>query len=216
MTTTPDIYTRLSEPFPAEMEKTRRKGGAEMIYIPVSEVITRMNTVLGVQNWNMEVVDIGRDKLDPDFIVAHVRISVLINDQWVTRDGFGGQTIKRTKAGEIVDLGDEFKGAASDAFKKACSTLGVGLYLARSEEAMEVEAAMAAPPPAPVNPESAELFATLKTHLDVLDADGKAAIKAWWVDQFPDARPPSAQSTPHQLAEAISWCVGRAFTQGAA
>lgn len=211
-----DVYTRLSEPFPVEMERTRRKGGAELVYIPVSEVISRMNLVLGAENWDMEVVSVGRDPLDPDFIVAHVRITCTINGQRVVRDGFGGQTIKRTKAGEIVDLGDEFKGAVSDAFKKACQTLGVALYLARSEEAMEIEAAMTAPPVPEVDPEAAEMFATLKSHLDAMDADGKAAIKAWWADKFPGARPPSAHSTVGQLTEAVAWCVERAFLGGTA
>jgi hypothetical protein len=57
----------------------------------------------------------------------------------VTKDGFGGQKIKRTKAGEIVDLGDEFKGAFSDALKKAAQQFGVALYLARSDEALSIE-----------------------------------------------------------------------------
>lgn len=213
MTTTPDIYARLSEPFPAEMEKTRRKGGTELVYIPVSEVITRMNTVLGVENWNMKVVDVARDVLDPDFVVAHVRVVATIDGKIVERDGFGGQTIKRTKAGEIVDLGDEFKGAVSDAFKKACSTFGVALYLARSEEALEIEAAMSAPAaPAPeADPETAALYATLKTHLDMMDDTMKAAIKAWWTQTFPGERPPSATSTRAQLVEAIAWCVEQSF-----
>ena len=42
------------------------------------------------------------------------------------------------------------KGAVSDALKKAAQTLGVGLYLARSEDAMYAEsyAETAAPQPA--------------------------------------------------------------------
>jgi hypothetical protein len=49
----------------------------------------------------------------------------------ITRDGVGGQTIKRKRDGGIVDLGDEYKGAVSDALKKAAQSFGVGLYLAR-------------------------------------------------------------------------------------
>jgi len=211
MTTTNDLYARLSEPFPAEMEKTRTKGGTKLTYIPVSEVITRMNTVIGVGNWEQEVVSVYRDTLDPDFIVAHVRVNALVEGRLVTRDGLGGQTVKRTKAGEIVDLGDEFKGAVSDAFKKACQTLGVGLYLARSEEAMEVEAALAAPPTPEVDPECVELFATLKSHLDQFTPATKIAIKDWWTATFPGERPPSASSTREQLIEAIAWCVGQSF-----
>jgi hypothetical protein len=53
----------------------------------------------------------------------------------VTRDGVGGQTIKRKRDGGIVDLGDEYKGAVSDALKKAAQSFGVGLYLARGHSA---------------------------------------------------------------------------------
>ena len=41
--------------------------------------------------------------------------------------------------GDILDLGDEMKGAVSDALKKAAQHFGVGLYLARSEESMHLE-----------------------------------------------------------------------------
>jgi hypothetical protein len=220
MTTSTDIYTRLSDYFPQEAEKSRTKGGTKLTYIPVSEVISRMNKVLGVGYWDQQVVSVYRDHLDPDFIVAHVRVTATINGERIVRDGLGGQTIKRTKAGDIVDLGDEFKGAVSDAFKKACQTLGVGLYLARSEEAMEADIHNdAAPAPAPVvevDPENAELYATLKTHLDGFNDDTTAEIKSWWKATFPGERPPSAASTREQLVEAIGWCVERMVGEAAA
>jgi recombination DNA repair RAD52 pathway protein len=135
-------YQELSEPFPQEMERSITKSGVSLTYIPVSEVINRLNKILGVDQWSFTILRCERDAHDPEFIVAHVRITVNTEHGWVERDGFGGQKIKRTKAGAIVDLGDEFKGAISDALKKAAQTLGVGLYLARSDEAMEIEQAM--------------------------------------------------------------------------
>lgn len=135
-----DTYNKLSEPFPQEMEKIINKGGVNLTYIPVSEVINRLNKVLGVDKWSMTIQSCHRDPTDQDFVIAHVRIEYFINEfNVITRDGIGGQKIKRTKAGAILDLGDEFKGAISDAVKKAAQTFGVGLYLARSEEAMEIE-----------------------------------------------------------------------------
>ena len=52
------------------------------------------------------------------------------------RDGFGGQQIKHTRAGAILDLGHEYKGAVSDALKKGLQAFGVALYLA-SDESLE-------------------------------------------------------------------------------
>jgi len=118
----------LSAPFPKEVERSLEKSGVTLTYIPVSEVITRLNEVLGVFGWSYTIVKCSRDTLDPDFLVAHVCMTV----GNITRDGVGGQKIKRMKSGDIVDLGDEYKGAVSDALKKAAQSFGVGLYLARS------------------------------------------------------------------------------------
>jgi hypothetical protein len=125
------------------MERSITKSGTSLVYIPVSEVINRLNKVLGVEQWSFNVVKCDRDPIDTDFVIAHVQIRWYSRDgiQFIERDGIGGQRIKRNKAGQIVDLGDEFKGAISDALKKAAQTLGVGLYLARSEDALEIEAA---------------------------------------------------------------------------
>ena len=140
-----NMLTSLSEPFPSEVEKQLKKGGASLTYIPISEVITRLNKVLGVDMWSYEIIKCERDSLDPDFVVAHVRLSVTFvpTDKAPTivvhKDGIGGQKIKRTRNGDILDLGDEMKGAVSDALKKAAQHFGVGLYLARSEESKHLE-----------------------------------------------------------------------------
>lgn len=137
----------LSEPFDPSVERQLKKGGTSLTYIPVSEVISRLNRVLGVDMWSYEIISCKRDTLDPDYIVAHIRLTATFVPTesspalTVVKDGIGGQKIKRTKNGDIVDLGDEMKGAVSDALKKAAQHLGVGIYLARSEEAIYLEQA---------------------------------------------------------------------------
>lgn len=135
------ISLNLSSPFPEEMEKTIVKGGVSLIYLPISEVINRLNKVIGVDSWSFEIVSVARDVVDTDEIVAHVNLSVLFPDgRTVTKHGIGGQSVKRAKAsGKPIDLGNDFKGAVSDALKKAAQTLGIGLYLARSADAMDAE-----------------------------------------------------------------------------
>ena len=95
--TSANIMQMLSEPFPPEMERILKKGGTSLTYIPVSEVITRLNKVLGVDQWSFEIISCGRDSLDPDYIVAHVRISWHCDasrpDAIIYRDGYGGQKI---------------------------------------------------------------------------------------------------------------------------
>lgn len=123
-----ELQTALYAPFPKEVERQLDKGGVTLTYIPVSEVINRLNEVYGVDGWSYEIIKSERDTLDSDFIVAHVRLTI----GSTVKDGIGGQKIKRTRDGGILDLGDEHKGAVSDALKKAAQSLGVGLYLARS------------------------------------------------------------------------------------
>jgi hypothetical protein len=120
---------KLGAYFPKESEAILKKGGRNLTYIPVGEVIMRANEVLGF-NWSYEVVDTFKDG---DWITAHVRLTITTDDTITSRDGFGGQKVKYTKSGDAVDLGDEYKGAVSDALKKAFQSFGVGLYLARDE-----------------------------------------------------------------------------------
>lgn len=118
-----NIYQQLTEPFPQEMERSLNKGGANLTYIPVSEVINRLNKVIGVDKWSYSVKSwqqLGNS------IVAHVTLTADIDGNTISRDGVGGQKIKMTKQGEPVDIGDEVKGAVSDALKKAAQAFEIG------------------------------------------------------------------------------------------
>lgn len=209
MTTTYDL---LAEPFPPEVERTLTKSGTRLTYIPVSEVIARMNRVIGLGNWDMIVDRVERDKNDPDYVIAHVRVRALIDGREVVRDGVGGQTIKRTKKGDIVDLGDEFKGAVSDAFKKACQMLGVGLYLARTDDALYAEEAYYAeekqpqpPAAAAVNACDGETWESFMSNFNSLDEGELAAFKEWWNVTFPGrGRPMPDNSTTEEITDAIT------------
>jgi len=202
--TSANIMQMLSEPFPPEMERILKKGGASLTYIPVSEVIARLNKVLGVDQWSFEIVSCQRDSIDPDYIVAHVRLTWHANTSGsvsaVHRDGYGGQKIKRTRQGDIVDLGDEMKGAVSDALKKAAQTMGVGLYLARSEDAMEVEEVIAAST-SPVSQEEGERIQKWENFMGLaksLDSEQKNKLNAHW-ESFSGGKPkPTKTSATHE------------------
>jgi len=75
------------------MERTRVKGGISLIYLPISEVINRLNKVLGVDNWSFEIVSVRRDDVDTDEIVAHVSLTATIGDATVVKHGFGGSSV---------------------------------------------------------------------------------------------------------------------------
>jgi recombination DNA repair RAD52 pathway protein len=205
-----EMQNDFNEPFPKEVERQLKKGGASLTYIPVSEVITRLNKVLGFDGWSYEIIKCERDALDPDFVVAHVRLTVYPanGEQFliVNKDGFGGQKIKRTKNGDIVDLGDEMKGAVSDALKKAAQALGIGLYLARSEEAMEIEAEAEAE--ASVDPEIESMWAQFVDLSKNLSAEGKAELGEFWKSYAGDRPKPTRQTANKtDLEELIQKCV---------
>lgn len=210
------MQTAMNDYFPQEVERQLKKGGASLTYIPVSEVITRLNKVLGFDGWSSEILKCERDALDPDFIVAHVRLTVYPNGDTyssVTKDGFGGQKIKRTKQGDIVDLGDEFKGAVSDALKKAAQTLGIGLYLARTEEAMAFdETPQQTVTKTEPEPEISALYESFISLRKSLDETGVDAIRKFWAE-YSGGRPvPKAHEfTDAELEALIAECVRLSF-----
>lgn len=200
-----DLLASLSAPFPSNVERTLSKGGASLTYIPISEVVNRLNRVLGVDGWSSEIIRCERDALDPDFIVAHVRITAS-SLNYVVKDGFGGQKIKRTRNGDIVDLGDEFKGAVSDALKKAAQQFGVGLYLARSEEALMMDAQ------ADINPEVETLWNEFSALVKSLDDAGRTALNSWWSETSGGApKPRKETATPEVLRSLIDECTRITF-----
>jgi len=147
-----DIANSLSAQFPEEMERVIVKSGVELVYLPISEVIARLNKVLGVDGWSTEVIWVRRDEYDQDEITAQVALTAIINGRTIRKEAIGGQSVKRQKRdNKPVDLGNDFKGAVSDALKKAAQQLGVGLYLARSAEALDAEDAIDANGQAPDN-----------------------------------------------------------------
>jgi hypothetical protein len=206
------MHHDLSEQFPKEVERQLKKGGTSLTYIPVSEVINRLNKVLGFDAWSYEIIKCERDALDPDFIVAHVRMTVYpSSDKFVSvvKDGFGGQKIKRTKNGDIVDLGDEFKGAVSDALKKAAQSLGVGLYLARTEEAIGIEQEESIDP---VIESMWEQFVDLSRSLD---SEKKAQLGEFWKSYAGERpKPTKATATKVDLEALINQCAILHLTEG--
>lgn len=176
------LNLELSEPFPDSVIKKLKKGGASLDYIPVAEVIARLNFVLGTENWSEESSEVWIDPNYPDWALAKVTLVAYINGQHTRKIGFGGEKIKFMKAdGAPLDLGDSFKGASSDAFKKAATKLGVGLDLARSEEALEYEEQEilrkiqdSLPKASPAQIEK------IKAYLNAFTSEQKEETKEWW------------------------------------
>lgn len=204
-----DLHRELAAPFPKEM--LRFHAGKKLTYIPVAEVIARMNRVLGVDNWNSEVIRVWREDDQPDWVLAHVRVTATIHGRSVFHDGVGGQQVKKLRNGTgVVDLGDEYKGAMSDALKKACQGFGVGIDLARTDDALAVEDSYAQGTDITEQPASSSNAMADAVSADTWNAfvalmkacsdDEKAAVREWWKANYGDYGNPSADlSTEDQI-----------------
>ena len=76
-----EVLKQLSTPFPAELEGTLNKGGVAFRFVSVNEVIARLNDVLGFENWNFEVLSCERSLEGGDNVIAHVRLTAVVNDR---------------------------------------------------------------------------------------------------------------------------------------
>lgn len=215
----------LAEPFPIEMEKMYVKSGISLIYLPVSEVINRLNKVLGPESWSFTVISIQRDQYDNDEIIAHINLSIDFGDgKIVNKHGIGGQSVKRLKSsGKPIDLGNDFKGAVSDALKKAAQQLGVGLYLARSSDAMDIEDAMTADSQNKItpitardaSPEISKKWDNLMTITKSLSAEKRTLLNEYWKTGSGEQPKPRKETiTMEELDGLIAEATGLSFGDG--
>lgn len=150
------IETAKALTVPFDRSKLKRTQG--MDYIPIAEVVARMNEVMGVGKWRVEILKTegwGMRQTQqlgecPSHIVATVRVHLLDDEtgEWTWGEGMGGQDVNFFKVPDNAadnvftkgptNLGDAYKGACSDATKKALQQFGVGLELARDGQALDI------------------------------------------------------------------------------
>lgn len=132
-----DTYARLTAPF----EQTHERNG--FTYITGQQATSRLNEVLGVTGWSFVVKEHGySQQADSYWVLGQLRANV--DGVEIVREQFGSQSLNRYRAktnpdgtivkGGIIDVGFDMKGAATDAFKKCAAQLGIGLYLAGTDQ----------------------------------------------------------------------------------
>jgi hypothetical protein len=106
-------------------------------YITGEQATTRLNEALGWDNWSFTIVAHGYDE-PSDTHWVHGRLEV--PGEGIIREQFGSQKVNRVgRTGQPRDYGFDLKGAATDAFKKCATGLGVGLYLSHKESRARAE-----------------------------------------------------------------------------
>ncbi len=131
-----EIYEQLTAKF--DETYPLKKGDTVLDYLTLEQIVTRLNTVLGVDGWDFIIRGAGQDE-HHCWVQGQLRAYFATRD--VTREQFGECSITRGMA-----AGDARKGACSDALKKCASLIGVGLYLSsKAERETAAPAAQAAP-----------------------------------------------------------------------
>ena len=167
-----NIYPALAEEFPAEQIRQLKKGSELLDYISIAEAVHRMNTVVGVENWRFEILQIINDPRDASAIIIHVLVTATINGKEVRREAIGGHLVPA----KGMELGDAYKSAVSDALKKALTFFGVGLHLSRKEESLAYEQRQVNQPDPAAIAAMEELLKRSKT----LNDEEKVMLRTMW------------------------------------
>lgn len=207
---------RLREPFAPNVERKNPKG---MTYIPISEVIARLNRALGEDKWSYRVEEVREHGTVetttgnyPKWLTANVtlRIDFGTGDPPVERTGFGGQEVQFYKGKDNkpsqgpLDLGDAFKGAVSDALKKAAMSAGVALYLARTEDGLQDERLAREADEPKAAPDLMEKVAGLAKALKADSPDdGYKRFVTWWMERTGGKKFDSGYVTVIEADEAL-------------
>ena len=121
---TQEVMEQLSEPFPEDLIKTRiGRGKIYLSYVEGHNYIKRLNEIFGL-NWSFRILE---QKIFENEVVVLGELTVNNN---IVRQSYGNKDIAVGRSNGLpVSIGDDLKAAQTDALKKACSTLGIGLHL---------------------------------------------------------------------------------------
>jgi hypothetical protein len=129
--TADEILDLLGRRFRPEVVQTRKIGGREVSYVPVSAVIERLNRACN--SWHFRIVSRDREtmvlnrwsaetrKAEPRDVSVSVVIGELTIPELGTRQAIGVQALDDGSGEDLL------KGAASDALKKCASLFGVSI-----------------------------------------------------------------------------------------
>lgn len=132
-----EVINKLNEKFDPSLIKKRKlfaDSNKEFSYVPAHTVVERLNNVFG-HNIDSRILYFTPESvaIETGSIIAVVELTVRSGETAIVKQGFGSAKLTKTKSGVIVDLGNDYKAASSDAIKKAASQLGIGLHLYEGE-----------------------------------------------------------------------------------
>ena len=115
---------------PASKIYTRpAKGGGMWKYVKASYVVDVLNSLFG-HNWSFRVLTPMKDAFEiaqqTGTLVVQVELTCTVEGEPIIKQQFGRADVKFIKASQKpLDIGNDFKAAASDGLKKCASTFGL-------------------------------------------------------------------------------------------
>lgn len=120
------------------VKKRPAKGGGTWDYVSTGYVQKILNITFG-WNWDFQVIDW---KYIPDVsqVIVHAKLTVRCGQNVIIKEQFGRKDVKMMKdKSAVLDLGNDIKGATSDALKKCASLLGIASDIYNNSEFRAVE-----------------------------------------------------------------------------
>lgn len=114
------------------------RGGAEVDYVPGWWFVEQLNSLFG-HLWDFEVLreTIGEKQV---WLIGRLTIK-LPEGMTVSKTAYGGSDIKTystgNKSGQVIDIGDDLKAAATDSLKKAATLFGLAPDIYGKREVQE-------------------------------------------------------------------------------
>lgn len=109
---------------PQYVYKRPGKGGGTFDYVTVAYVTKALNYIFG-WNWDFEVVQQGMEG-GQVWVLGKLTVRGIRDGQTIVKTQYGRADIKYKKGTkEMLDYGNDLKGASSDALKKCASMIGI-------------------------------------------------------------------------------------------
>ncbi len=131
-----NIKLILERPFQKELIRYREgQKKKQLAYVETVNYIERLNEAFGYK-WNWEIIS---ETVTEYEAYCKGKLTVKIDGETVIKEAYGGKDLtiidtydKQTRqviGKKPFSIADDLKSASSDALKKACSLLGIGLHL---------------------------------------------------------------------------------------
>lgn len=148
--TAKQLHFLLTPTDPAYVKQRPAKGGGTWTFVPGGYVQKVLNLMFG-WDWDFEIANVWQTEAPNPQIVIHGKLIVRTGGHVIVKSQFGnkdivfendkdvvdGKSVKK-KSNRPLDIGNDYKAAATDALKKCAALLGIAADVYNREDFREV------------------------------------------------------------------------------